>query len=83
MTRLAVISFGALVLALAAVAGLDAFTAPHLSQGRPGGSHDHSTPERRASCETHGLDTAEVRPQLLVYQRGRLSPDLGAIGSAS
>jgi hypothetical protein len=29
MTRLAVISFGALVLALAAIAGLDAFTALH------------------------------------------------------
>jgi hypothetical protein len=40
MARLAVISFGALVLALAALAGLDAFTAPHLSQGRPGGSLD-------------------------------------------
>ena len=35
MTRLAVICFGSLVLALAAVAGLDAFTAPRLSQERP------------------------------------------------
>lgn len=41
MVRLAVISFGALLLALAAVAGLDAFTAPRLSQGRAGGSVDH------------------------------------------
>ncbi len=34
MTRLALISFGAPVLALAALAGLDAFTAPRVSQGR-------------------------------------------------
>jgi hypothetical protein len=40
MARLAVISFGALVLALAALAGLDAFTAPHLPQARPGASVD-------------------------------------------
>jgi len=36
MTRLALISFGAPVLALAALAGLDAFTAPRVSQGRLG-----------------------------------------------
>ena len=72
MTRLAVMSFGALVLALAAVAGLDAVTVPHLSQGRPGGCHGHSTLGRRAPCETHGWNTAEVRPQLLDYQQGWL-----------
>jgi len=36
MARLAVICFGSLVLALAAVAGLDAFTAPSIT--RTGGS---------------------------------------------
>jgi len=49
MARLAVISFGALVLALAALAGLDAFTAPHLSQGRPGASLDSQQPRAHAS----------------------------------
>ena len=43
MARLAVTSFAALVLALAALAGLDAVTAPHLSQGRPAGSRGPST----------------------------------------
>ena len=49
MTRLAVMSFGALVLARAALAGLDAFTAPHLSQGRPGASLDSQQSRAHAS----------------------------------
>ncbi len=49
MARLAVISFGALVLALAALAGLDAFTAPHLPQGRPGASVDPQQSRAHAS----------------------------------
>jgi hypothetical protein len=50
MARLAVISFGCLVLALAAVvAGLDAFTALHPPQGRPGGSVDRQQPHAHAS----------------------------------
>jgi hypothetical protein len=48
MARLAVISSGALVLALAALAGLDAFTAPHPSQGPgPGASVDRQQPRAR------------------------------------
>ena len=59
MARLAVISFGALVLALAALAGLDAFTAPHLSQGRPGGSVD------RQQSRAHVSMTADCGRGLL------------------
>ena len=46
MARLAVISSGALVLALATLAGLDAFTAPHPSQG-PGASVDRQQSRAR------------------------------------
>jgi hypothetical protein len=49
MARLAVICLGSLVLALAAVAGLDAFTAPHLSQGRPVRSLDRQQSGAHAS----------------------------------
>ena len=62
MARLAVISFGALVLALAALAGLDAFTASHASQGRPGGSVDRQQSHAHASMTAdcgRGLRAAE------------------------
>jgi hypothetical protein len=49
MARLVVISVGSLMLALAALAGLDAITAPHLSQGRPGGSADRQQSPAHAS----------------------------------
>ena len=50
MARLAVISFGCLVLALAAVvAGLDAFAALHPPQGPPGGSVDRQQSRAHAS----------------------------------
>jgi hypothetical protein len=58
MARLTVICFGSLVLALAAVAGLDAFTAPHLSQGRPDRSVDRQQSRAHASMTAdcgHGL----------------------------
>jgi hypothetical protein len=54
MARLAVISFGALVLALAALTGLDAFTAPHLSQGRGGGSVGRQQSRAHASTADCG-----------------------------
>jgi len=49
MARLLVMSFGGLMLALAAVAGLEAFTSLHPPEGRPGGSVDRQEPGAHAS----------------------------------
>ncbi len=49
MARLLVMSFVCLMLALAVVAGLDAFTALHPPEGRPGGSVDRQQPRAHAS----------------------------------
>jgi hypothetical protein len=63
MARLAVISFGALVLALAAIAGLDAFTALHPSQGRPAGAVGRQ--QSRAHTSAHASMTADCGRGLL------------------